>query len=81
VDLLGTLEAARHLRDFAREVRRETAPWENDEVAFHAHFGVPFEAYAELVQHLNEQQQELLKATINVNPEAAVLWILAMEEM
>lgn len=81
MDLLGTLEAARHLRNFAREFRREEAPWEHDESAFLAHFGVPFEEYATIVQHLDDRQRQLLKATIDVNPEAAVLWILAMEEI
>ncbi len=81
MDLLGTLDAARHLRNFAREFQRKSSPWENNEVAFHAHFGVPFEEYAAVVQHLDEQQRELLRKTIEVNPEAAVLWILAMEEL
>lgn len=81
MDLIGALDNVRHLRDFARDLRRESAPWENDESAFLSHFGVPFEEYAAVVGHLNDQQIDLLRKTIEVNPEAAVLWILAMEEV
>lgn len=51
-----------------------------DEGAFLAHFGVPFEEYAEMVSMLSQSQLDLLRATLDVNPEAAVLWVLAMEE-
>jgi len=78
MDLLGTLSAARQLMN---EVRRPSYPWENDEGAFLAHFGVPFEEYALVVAHLDDGQRALLARTLDVNPEAAVLWILAMEEL
>jgi hypothetical protein len=42
---------------------------------------VAFEEYALIVSHLSEEQHALLDATININPEAAVLWILSMEEL
>ncbi len=81
MDLLGAWAAAGHLRRFAREIKRQPQPWEHDEEAFLRHFGVPFEEYALVVSHLSEEQQELLEATLEVNPEAAVLWILSMEEL
>lgn len=81
MDLLGAWAAAGHLRRFAREVQRPSQPWEQDEEAFLCHFGVPFEEYALIVSHLTDDQRALLEATIEVNPEAAVLWILSMEEL
>ena len=81
MDLLGAWAAAGHLRRFAREVQRQPQPWEQDEEAFLRHFGVPHEEYALIVSHLTEDQHALLEATIEVNPEAAVLWILSMEEL
>lgn len=53
--------------------------WAVDPGAFHAHFGVPHEAYAEIVSLLSPEQAALLEQTIAVNPEAAVLWVLHME--
>ena len=53
--------------------------WLSDEVAFHRHFGVPYETFAETVSCLTESQLRLLHQTLEVNPEAAVLWILHME--
>jgi len=81
MDLLGTLDAANRLRDLVREVRRDPQPWEHDEVSFHRHFGVPFEEYALVVEHMTPKQLSLLQRTLDVNPEAAVLWVLAMEEV
>jgi hypothetical protein len=81
VDLLGAWAAAGHLRRFANEVQRQPHPWEQDEDAFLRHFGVPHEEYVLIVSHLTNDQIELLEATIEVNPEAAVLWILSMEEL
>lgn len=83
MDLLGAWAAAGHLRRFAREVgsQRQPQPWEHDEESFLRHFGVPFEEYALVASHLTEEQHALLEATIEVNPEAAVLWILSMEEL
>lgn len=81
MDLLGALKAAQHLRGLVSEVRRPPQhPWERDESAFLSHFGVPFEEYALIVEHMNDEQRELLARTIDVNPEAAILWVLAMEE-
>ncbi len=81
MDLLGTLGAIRDVRDIARRVSTPLPPWATDELAFERHFGVPFAAYHEVTQHLLPEQMDLLERTIDVNPEAAVLWILAMEKL
>jgi hypothetical protein len=81
MDLLSAIRAAREVRDVAHELARPCHDWESDEGAFLRHFGVPIEDYAEIVSHLSPEQSQLLDATVAVNPEAAVLWVLAMEEV
>jgi hypothetical protein len=81
VDLLGALDASRGLREFVRRVGGPRPDWANDPSAFERHFGVPIESYAEIVSHLSPEQEKLLLETLDVNPEAAVLWVLAMEEL
>lgn len=54
-------------------------PWLHDEMAFYQHFGSPHEKYAEIVSLLSLEQNEMLQKTFAVNPEAAVLWVLAMD--
>jgi hypothetical protein len=81
VDILGALTAAHHLRGLVSEVRRgPQQDWEKDESAFLTHFGAPFDEYALIVSHMSDDQRALLEKTLAVNPEAAVLWVLAMEE-
>ena len=72
MDLLGAQEPLAYAP--------EQQAWEVDEGAFHTHFGVPFEEYAGVVSMLTQEQLKLLRATLAVNPEAAVLWVLAMQE-
>jgi hypothetical protein len=81
VDLLGALDAARGLREFVRRAGGPQPDWATEPAAFERHFGVPIQAYAEIVAHLNPEQEKLLLETLDVNPEAAVLWVLAMEEI
>jgi hypothetical protein len=82
VDLLGIMKMVGHAREVVNLVRGEPQPdWASDEEAFHRHFGVSSEAYAEIVGHLQPEQTELLRRTLEVNPEAAVLWVLSMEEV
>jgi hypothetical protein len=80
MDLLGFLGAAKRALDFIRPEPGHDAGWANDENEFERHFGVPYEMFLEIVEHLSTDQKKLLDATADVNPEAAVLWILAMEE-
>ena len=81
MDLLGFLGAARHALEFIRPAPGNDAKWATDEDEFERHFGVPYKVFLEIVEHLSPDQKKLLDATTNVNPEAAVLWILAMEEV
>ena len=85
MDFLGalhsTIGAAHDLRAIMRRSGQGSADWLSDEESFLRHFGVPHEAFEEVVHHLDENQLRLLEATLEVNPEAAVLWILAMQEV
>jgi hypothetical protein len=82
VDLLGIMSAVGHARELMRLARPEPLPaWATDESAFYRHFGTSHEAYAEIVSRLSPEQSELLERTMTVNAEAAVLWVLAMEEV
>ncbi len=80
MDLLGAFRAAGHLRQAVAEVARPSYAWEHDEEAFLVHFGATSEEYQEIVARMSDDQRRLLAATLDVNPEAAVLWVLAMEE-
>jgi hypothetical protein len=81
MDLLSALKAAHHLGEAARELSQSSPPhpWETDEDAFLQHFGVPYEDFLEIAALLSTEQRELLQKTLEVNPEAAVLWILSMD--
>ena len=81
MDLLGAIRAASDLRDAVSSGRSATHDWEHDEEAFLLHFGVPVGVFQEIASHLTAEQSALLEATLRVNPEAAVLWVLAMEEV
>lgn len=81
MDLLGAIQAAREVRNAAHQLVRQEHDWETDEGSFLRHFGVPVEDYAEIVARLSDEQAQLLDATLAINPEAAVLWVLAMEEV
>jgi hypothetical protein len=73
VDLLGSLHQV---------LSSEAGPdWLSDEISFHRHFGVSYEEFAEVVSCLDLGQRDLLEHTFEVNPEAAVLWVLHMEEV
>lgn len=80
MDLLGIMAAVGHARELVRLARGEPLPdWASDRGAFLRHFGATHEEYAEIVSHLSAEQVELLHQTLAVNPEAAVIWVLAME--
>ena len=56
-------------------------PWARDEGLFEEHFGVPYEELARKVPMLSADQSARYEATLKVNPEAAVLWVLAMGDV
>ena len=56
-------------------------PWARDEIMFEQHFGAPYEEFATKVTLLGSDQHVRYEATIKVNPEAAIVWVLAMNEI
>jgi hypothetical protein len=79
MDLLGFIGAAKKALEYTKAIPGGEAPWLTDAIEFERHFGAPHEAFLEIVEHLSDEQRSLLEATLDVNPEAAVLWILAMD--
>lgn len=53
-------------------------PWARDEELFLNHFGVPYEEFAVRLPMLSGDQHKRYEATLMVNPEAAVLWVISM---
>lgn len=51
-------------------------PWAADEGAFYEHFGYLYPDFAELVSALDQANNQLYEKTLEVNPEAAVAWVL-----
>jgi hypothetical protein len=56
-------------------------PWARDEIAFEQHFGASYEEFATKVTLLGSDQHARYTATLKVNPEAAIVWVLAMNEV
>lgn len=54
-------------------------PWARDEELFFEHFGAPYEEFALRLPMLSGDQHKRYEATLLVNPEAAVLWVLMMD--
>lgn len=81
MDLLGILRTAGTVVDLLGGGPGSDCPWATDEKAFLRHFGIAHEDYIEITKRLSNEQHDLLHRTLNVNPEAAVLWILSMEEV
>jgi hypothetical protein len=81
MDLLGFIGAARNALSYIKPAPDHDASWANDVAEFERHFGVPYEGFIMIIEHLSVDQKKMLDATLEVNPEAAVLWILSMEEV
>jgi hypothetical protein len=79
MDLLNALGAIRRTLDFFAGTPDSDEPWAAGEEEFEAHFGLPYESFVEILHHLDEEQGARFDATMKVNPEAAVLWILSMD--
>ncbi len=56
--------------------KTEEEPWARDESSFADHFGVEYEEFAEMVGQLDFAHREMYDATLKVNPEAAVTWVV-----
>ena len=79
MDLLNALGAIRKTLDFFAGTPDSSEPWAASEEDFENHFGGSYEFFVEVLQHLDEEQSARFDATMRVNPEAAVLWILSMD--
>jgi hypothetical protein len=79
MDLLNALGAIRRTLDFFAGTPDSREPWAASEEAFEVHFGGSYEFFVEVLQHLDDEQGARFDATMKVNPEAAVLWILSMD--
>ena len=79
MDFLNAIGAFKRVLELFTGTPGSDEPWAADEEAFERHFGVSYEDFVEMVGYLSPGQAEMLKKTLEVNPEAAVLWILAME--
>ena len=79
MDLLTALGAIRKTLDFFAGTPDSGEPWASGEEAFERHFGAEYECFTTILQHLDEEQGARFDATMRVNPEAAVLWILSMD--
>jgi len=69
------------LKLFEGEKIATDEPWARDEALFEQHFGCPYEVLVAKVPMLSADQSKRYEATLKVNPEAAVLWVLAMENV
>lgn len=83
MDLLGLLHTAQGISETAKLLAspEHRADWTTDERAFFRHFGVSLEDYATVIELLSPEQVSLYEKTLAVNPEAAVLWVLAMDKI
>ena len=79
MDLLNALGAIRKTLDFFAGTPDSREPWAASEEAFERHFGAEYECFTTILQHLDEEQGARFDATMKINPEAAVLWILSMD--
>ena len=74
-DVLGVVRDVLALFEHAEGVDE---PWARSEEAFEEHFGASYEELTSKVTMLSSDQAARYSATLVVNPEAAVLWVLAM---
>ena len=79
MDLLNALGAIRKTLDFFAGTPDSSETWATSEEAFESHFGSSYEFFVEILQHLDEEQGAKFDATMKINPEAAVIWILSMD--
>ena len=54
-------------------------PWMADPTLFEHHFGIPYDEFDAMVELLSVDQHKRFDATLKVNPEAAVTWVLSMD--
>ena len=81
MDLLGAFGILQRTLDLFAGTPGSKETWATSEEAFERHFGESYADYATILGHLSPEQAKLFEATLKVNPEAAVIWILSMEEI
>ena len=81
MDFLNAIGALGRVIKLFADTPGSKETWATDEEAFEQHFGESYEMFVMILQHLSPEQTERFSATLQVNPEAAVLWILSMEEV
>lgn len=79
MDLLGAARTLRQIADVFGDGPDSGEPWATDEESFARHFGATYEDFRAVLGFLDEEQATRFDSTMKVNPEAAVLWVLAME--
>jgi len=75
VAILQAIKAAWEILAGREEVEH-VEDWAEDELAFEDHFDVPYHEYADKVSGLERADFDLYEKTLQVNPEAAVLWVI-----
>ncbi len=78
VDIAQGLQGILHLFAGSDEAQE---PWAQDEQLFAEHFGATIEEFAEKLALLNVDQQRRYEKTLEANPEAAVLWVIMMQDV
>lgn len=77
VDIAHGLEG---LLSLFKDEENINEPWARSEELFIAHFGQSYEEFAVKLTQLSGDQHARYEATLAVNPEAAVLWVVMMNE-
>jgi hypothetical protein len=77
VDIAQGLEG---LLSLFKDEENINEPWARSEEEFALHFGQSYEEFAVKLTRLSSDQHARYEATLKVNPEAAVLWVVMMSE-
>jgi hypothetical protein len=81
MDLITGLGAVKEILTSFGGTPDSGEPWAADEASFERHFGATYTFFREVLEHLSPEQEERFEKTMQINPEAAVLWILSMDEI
>ena len=77
VDIAQGLEG---LLSLFKDEENINEPWARSKDEFANHFGQSYEEFAVKLTRLSADQHARYAATLAVNPEAAVLWVVMMSE-
>jgi predicted RNA-binding protein (virulence factor B family) len=79
MDLLTGLSTVHKALEALTSNQSSGESWASSEEAFEQHFGASYAYFKEILGHLSPEQNLRFERTLQINPEAAILWILAME--